>query len=117
MIGIPVGRRILLATQPIDFRKGMDTLAALVADVLTANPFGGDIFVFRPKRCDRLKFLVWDGSGLILATKRLEEGRFCWPPVRNGTIELSAAQMSMLLEGLTWTKTPVKTVKCPVKAA
>ncbi len=80
-------------------------------------PLCGDIFVFRPKRCDRLKLLVWDGSGLILATKRLEEGRFCWPPVRNGTIQLTAAQMSMLLEGLTWTKMPVKEVKRPVKAA
>lgn len=66
---------------------------------------------------DRLKILVWDGSGLILATKRLEEGCFCWPPVHNGTIQLSAAQMSMLLEGLTWNKTPVKAVKRPVKAA
>jgi transposase len=117
MIGISGGRRVLLATQPIDFRKGMDTLAALVAEVLKADPFCGDIFVFRPKRCDRLKLLVWDGSGLILATKRLEEGRFCWPPVRNGTIQLTAAQMSMLLEGLTWTKMPVKEVKRPVKAA
>lgn len=86
MIGVSGGRRVLLATQPIDFRKGMDTLAALVAEVLKADPFCGDVFVFRPKRCDRLKLLVWDGSGLILATKRLEEGRFCWPPVRNGSL-------------------------------
>lgn len=117
MIGLSGGRRILLATQPVDFRKGMDTLAALVAEVLLADPFCGDVFVFRAKRCGRLKLLVWDGSGLILATKRLEEGRFFWPPVHNGTIQLSAAQMSMLMEGLTWTKMPVKTVKRPVKAA
>ncbi len=117
MIGISGGRRILLAAQPIDFRKGMDTIAALVAEVLKADPFCGDVFIFRPKRCDRLKILVWDGSGLILATKRLEEGGFCWPPVRNGTIQLSPAQMSMLLEGLAWTKAPVKAVKRPVKAA
>jgi transposase len=117
MIGISGGRRILLASQPIDFRKGIDTIAALVAEVLQADPFCGDVFIFRPKRCDRLKILVWDGTGLILAIKRLEEGRFCWPPVRNGTIQLTSAQMSMLLEGLTWTKTPVRAVKRPVKAA
>ena len=73
MIGISGGRRIFLATQPIDFRKGMDTIAALVSEALKADPFCGDVFIFRPKRCDRLKILVWDGSGLILATKRLEE--------------------------------------------
>jgi transposase len=61
MIGVSGGRRVLLATQPIDFRKGMDTLAALVAEVLKADPFCGDVFIFRPKRCDRLKLLVWDG--------------------------------------------------------
>jgi transposase len=119
MIGFPGNRRILLASQPVDFRKGMDSLAALVSEVLKASPFCGDVFVFRSKRCDRLKFLVWDGSGLILATKRLEEGRFCWPPVRDGTIQLSAAQMSMLLEGLTltWTKTDAKLVRRPQRAA
>jgi transposase len=95
----------------------MDTIAALVSEALKADPFCGDMFIFRPKRCDRLKILVWDGSGLILATKRLEEGRFCWPPARNGTIQLSAAQMSMLLEGMVWTDTSLKAVRRPVKAA
>lgn len=117
MIGFSGNRRILLASQPVDFRKGMDSLAALVSEVLMANPFRGDVFVFRPKRCDRLKILLWDGTGLILVTKRLEEGRFCWPPVRDGTIQLSPAQMSMLLEGLPWTKTDPKFVRCPQKAA
>ncbi len=117
MIGISGGRRIFLAAEPIDFRKGMDSIAALVAEALKADPFCGDMFIFRPKRCDRLKILVWDGSGLILATKRLEEGRFCWPPARNGTIQLSALQMSMLLEGLAWTNAPVKAMRRPIKAA
>lgn len=117
MIGIAGNRRILLASQPIDFRKGMDSIAALVAEALQANPFNGDIFIFRAKRADRLKLLVWDNTGLILATKRLEEGSFCWPPIRNGVIELSTAQMSMLLEGLTWTKTDAKLVRRPQRAA
>lgn len=117
MIGISGGRRIFVAAQPIDFRKGIDSIAALVAGMLKADPFCGDVFIFRPKRADRLKLLVWDGSGLILATKRLEEGHFCWPPVCNGTIQLSPAQMSMLMEGLAWTKAPVKAAKRPAKAA
>jgi transposase len=117
MIGFPGNRRIMLASQPIDFRKGMDTLAALVADALRADPFCGDIFVFRPKRSDRLKILVWDGSGLILATKRLEEGRFCWPPVQGGAVQLSPAQLAMLFEGLAWMKTAPKPVKRPIRAA
>jgi transposase len=117
MIGISGNRRIFLASQPIDFRKGMDSIAAIVSEVLQVDPFCGDVFVFRSKRCDRLKFLLWDGSGLILATKRLEEGRFCWPPVRDGTIQLSAVQMALLLEGLTWTKADVKLVRRPQRAA
>jgi transposase len=54
----------------------------LVKETLAADPFAGDVFVFRSKRADRLKILVWDGSGLVLVSKRLERGRFTWPPVQ-----------------------------------
>ena len=64
MIAVPPGVRILLAAQPVDFRKGMDGLAALVQQVLQANPFAGEVFVFRAKRADRVKLLVFDGTGL-----------------------------------------------------
>ena len=60
------------------------------------------VYVFRSKRADRVKLLVWDGSGLVLATKRLEAGQFCWPKIEDGVVRLSAAQLSALVEGLDW---------------
>jgi transposase len=94
--------RIYIAARPIDFRKGMDGLAAAVQEVLQLDPFGGTAFIFRAKRADRIKILIWDGSGLILIYKRLEDGKFRWPNVQDGVIRLSAAQLSALLEGLDW---------------
>jgi len=65
VIAVPPGVRILLATRPVDFRKGMDGLAALVQQALRADPFAGDVFIFRPRRGDRVKILVYDGTGLV----------------------------------------------------
>jgi transposase len=76
VIAVPPGVRILLAAEPVDFRKGMDGLAALVQQALRADPFAGEVFIFRPKRADRVKILVYDGTGLVLYAKRLEAGRF-----------------------------------------
>ena len=81
MILVPPGVRILLAARPVDFRKGMDGLAALVQQALRADPFAGEVFVFRPKRADRVKILVWDSSGLVLIWKQLQQGSFRWPPI------------------------------------
>ena len=72
MIVPPAGVRVLIATRPVDFRRGADGLAAVVQTVLRQDPFSGTIFVFRCKRADRVKLLVWDGSGLVLIWKRLE---------------------------------------------
>jgi transposase len=91
--------RVFVATEPVDFRKGVHGLVALVAEGLKGDPFCGDVFVFRSKRADRLKFLIFDGSGMILATKWLEEGRFTWPPIQAGTMRLTATQFAMLFEG------------------
>jgi transposase len=66
MIALPSGARILLATRPADFRKGAHGLAALAADELREDPFSGAMLVFRSRRADRVKILVWDGSGLVL---------------------------------------------------
>jgi transposase len=107
--------RILVATQPIDFRKGVHGLVALVAAALESDPYCGDVFVFRSKRSDRLKVLVWDGSGMVLATKWLEDGRFAWPPIRDGVVRLSRTQFAMLAEGLDWTKAAPKPVRRPVR--
>jgi transposase len=66
MISVPAGARVLLATRPVDFRKGAHGLAALAQEVLAADPFSGAVIVYRAKRSDRVKILVWDSSGLIL---------------------------------------------------
>jgi transposase len=106
ILGVPArpGLRIMLASQPIDFRKGMDSLIALVGQALSADVFAGDVFIFRSKRLDRLKILMWDGSGLCLLAKRLESGAFTWPPVRDGAMTLSASQLRLLLTGMDWTQ-------------
>ena len=97
MIVPGVGAKVLIALRPVDFRKGMDGLAALVRETLGADPFGGVIYVFRSKRADRVKLLFWDGTGLVLAAKRLEEGSFRWPSLRDGVMRLTPAQLSVLL--------------------
>ena len=96
------GVRILVATKPVDFRKGHDGLAALVQSTLAEDPFTGTVFVFRAKRADRMKILFWDGSGLVMAYKRLEESTFTWPGIRDGAMTLTRAQCEALCAGLDW---------------
>ena len=105
--------KVVLAAQPVDFRKSVHTLSALVSEALRANPYCGDVFVFRSKRADRVKLLAWDGSGMVLVTKWLHQGRFTWPPIRDGVVHLSATQLAMLLDGLEWTRVSPKPVKQP----
>jgi transposase len=102
MISLPGGVRIWLACGVTDMRKGFDGLAGIVQLQLTEDPFSGQLFVFRGRRGDRVKLLWWDGDGLCLFAKRLERGRFVWPQAMSGALHLSAAQLSMLLEGIDW---------------
>ena len=102
MIAPPSGARILLATRPVDFRKGAHSLAALAAEVLGADPFSGAVLVFRSRRADRVKLLVWDGSGLVLIWKQLEGGAFRWPPVVDGVLRLTAVEFAALFDGIDW---------------
>ena len=102
MITPPSGARILLATQPVDFRKGAHSLAALAAEVLGADPFSGAVLVFRSRRADRVKVLVWDGSGLVLVWKQLEGGAFRWPPVVDGVLRLTPVEFAALFDGIDW---------------
>jgi transposase len=104
MITVPAGIRVLVAANPVDFRRGADSLAALVREQLRHDPFSGTIFIFRSKRADRLKILAWDGTGLVLFWKRLEHGAFRWPPISNGVMRLSASQLSALVDGLDWAR-------------
>ena len=92
--------RIVIATKPVDFRKGHDGLAALAERELGLDPHSGIIVVFRAKRGDRIKVLLWDGSGLVLFYKRLEQGKFAWPKVQDGMMRLTKGQFEALFEGL-----------------
>ena len=102
MIGPSGAVRVFIATRPVDFRKGAEGLAALVRDVMHADPFDGAVYVFRSKRADRVKLVFWDGTGACLFAKRLEDGDFHWPKIDDGVMRLSAAQLSALIEGLDW---------------
>ena len=115
MIALPTGTRVWVAAGVTDMRKGMDGLAALVQMTLAEDPFSGHIFVFRGRRGDLVKLVWWSGDGLCLFAKRLERGRFVWPQATSGTVALSAAQLSMLLEGIDWRR-PVKTWRPEVAA-
>ena len=107
MIGPTGAVRVMVATRPVDFRKGAEGLAALVREEMQADPFCGAVYVFRAKRADRVKLVFWDGTGVCLFAKRLETGAFRWPAVQDGVIRLSAAQLSALLEGLDWRRVHV----------
>ena len=102
MIALPVGARILLATKPVDFRKGAHGLAALAAEALGADPFSGAVLVFRSRRADRIKILVWDGTGLVLVWKQLEGGAFRWPAVVDGVLRLTPVEFAALFDGIDW---------------
>jgi transposase len=102
VIGPTGAVRVMVATKPVDFRKGAEGLAALVREAMHADPFSGAVYVFRAKRADRVKLIYWDGTGVCLFAKRLEDGKFRWPSMQDGVMRLSAAEFSALLEGLDW---------------
>jgi transposase len=113
MITVPAGVRVLVATAPVDFRKGADGLVALVRERLGHDPFSGTIFIFRSKRADRLKILAWDGSGLVLFWKRLEHGGFRWPPLSDGVMRLTASQLAVLVDGMDWGRLQARDIARP----
>ncbi len=102
MMGLLVSTRIWLACDVTDMRKGFDGLAAIVQLQLIEDPLSGQVFVFRGRRGDRIKLLWWDGDRLCLFCKRLERDRFVWPNALEGTVHLTQAQLSMLLESIDW---------------
>jgi transposase len=97
----PAGKRIWLAVGVTDMRSGFNGLASKVQTALEEDPYSGHVFVFR-RRGDLIKLLWWTGDGLCLLCKRLEKGRFIWPQAASGTVTLTHAQLSMLLEGVDW---------------
>ena len=104
---------VWVATSPVDMRKSFDALAEVVRASLGRDPLCGSMFVFRNRSAERVKILWWDGDGLCLFAKRLERGRFVWPRASSGTVHLSSAQLSMLLEGIDWRR-PERTWKEPL---
>jgi len=108
------GFRIYLATEPIDFRKGMNGLVGLIAANFAFDPFDGAIWVFRSRRADRLKLIVWDGTGLVLAMKRLHGKRFLWPKVQDGPLILTKVQFEALFAGMDWQSLPNTDTRKPV---
>jgi transposase len=100
--------RVYLACGVTDMRRGFDTLVAQVQAMLKFDPHSGSLYAFRGRRGDLIKILWWDGQGLCLFCKRLERGKFIWPQAKDGSVALTAAQLSMLLEGIDW-RAPVRT--------
>ena len=105
--------RIVIATKPVDFHKGHDGLAALAERELGLDPHSGIIVVFCAKRGDRIKVLLWDGTGLVLCYKRLEQGKFAWPKVQDGMMRLTKAQFEALFEGLDWRRVMARRTRRP----
>jgi transposase len=102
MIPVPSNTRVWLAAGVTDMRRGFNTLAAQAEKTLEQDPFSGHLFVFRGRRGDLLKIIWWDSQGACLFSKRLERGRFVWPAAKEGKINLTSAQLAMLLEGIDW---------------
>ena len=117
MLSAPAGTRVLIATKPVDFRKGADGLVAIAKETLGQDPFSGVILVFRSKRADRVKILIWDGSGLALYWKRLESGKFKWPPIIEGVMRLTPAQLALLVEGMDWTRAHARRIARPTASS
>ena len=102
MIPVPTNTKGWLAAGVTDMRRGFNGLAAQTEQVLAGDPSSGHLFLFRGRRGDQIKVIWWDGQGACLFTKRLERGRFVWPSAKEGKINLSRAQLAMLLEGIDW---------------
>jgi transposase len=106
--------KLYLAAKPVDFRKGMDGLAAIVMNEFELDPFNGAIFIFRSKRSDRLKLIVWDGTGLVMTYKRIEGSGFVWPRMTDGVITISKSQFEALFERLDWQRVVPRRMRKPV---
>lgn len=103
MLSLPPSVRVFVATQPVDGRKGVDSLIALVRSVFSQDPLGGHLFVFFSRRCDRVRIVYWDRNGFAIWSKRLERGRFHPVFSADGRLSASAveaAELGLILEGI-----------------
>jgi transposase len=100
MLALLPGGRILLAVEPVDGRKGFDSLAGVVRVVLKGDPMSGELFVFRTRRGDKLKILAWMGDGFALYLRRLERGTFAFPTASDTSVPITPTQLAMILGGV-----------------
>ena len=103
MLSLPPSVRIYMATQPVDGRKGVDSLAALVRSALSHDPLSGHLYVFFSRRCERVRVVYWDRNGFAMWTKRLERGRFHPTFSSDGRLTastLEAAELALIVEGI-----------------
>jgi transposase len=103
MLSLPPSVRVFVATQPIDGRKGADSLMAIVRDLLGHDPLSGHLYVFFSRRCDRVRIVYWDRNGIAMWSKRLERGRFRPEFAADGRLVASAveaAELALVLEGI-----------------
>jgi len=97
---IPLPRRILLAREPVDFRKAIDGLAAVCEVHLRENPLDGSLYVFRNRRGTAVKMLIWTHGGFLMLYKKLERGRFRWPPIDTDRGTITHAELAAIMEGI-----------------
>jgi transposase len=98
MLQLTPQSRIFLATDPVDFRKGIDGLGAVCRQRLGQNPIEGAVYVFRNRAATALKLLFYDGQGYWLCMKRLSQGRFSWwPKTQDAPVSLSAPELLILM--------------------
>jgi transposase len=103
VLSLPPSVRLFLATQPVDGRKGADSLMALARDVLLQDPLSGHLFVFFSRRCDRVRVVYWDRNGFAMWTKRLQKGRYRPSFAQEGPLSartIEAAQLALIVEGI-----------------
>lgn len=100
MLSLLPGGRILVAIDPVDGRKGIDSLAGVVRSALKGDPLSGDLFVFKTRRGDKLKILAWMGDGFALYLRRLEKGTFAFPAATDPSVAVTPTQLAMILGGL-----------------
>jgi transposase len=103
VLSLPPSVRLFVATQPVDGRKGPDSLMVIVRDTFRHDPLSGHLFIFFSKRCDRVRIVYWDRNGFAMWTKRLESGRFKPTSLKDGALSAStieAAELALILEGI-----------------
>jgi transposase len=103
MLSLPPSVRVFVATQPIDGRKGADSLMAIVRDLLGHDPLSGHLYVFFSRRCDGVRIVYWDRNGIAMWSKRLERGRFRPTFAADGALSVNAvefAELALVLEGI-----------------